>query len=68
MTFVVLVPVIVTTLPAVPVTDHFPKVCTAVPNSIVCATVLVEASSPKVLLPVIVSVDVPVVPPMVNLL
>ena len=59
----------VTTLPTVPVTDHFPTVVVVLDGSVmVCATVLVEASSPKVFAPVIVNVDVPVVPPIVSLL
>ena len=59
----------VTTLPAVPVTDHLPIVVVVDDgNVMVCATVLVEASSPNVFAPVMVSVDVPVVPPMVSLL
>ena len=59
----------VTTLPTVPVTAHFPIVVVVLDgNVIVCATVLVEASSPNVFAPLIVSVDVPVVPPMVSLL
>ena len=59
----------VTTLPAVPVTDHLPIVCVLLEeNSMVWATVLVDANSPKVLEFWIVNVDVPVVPPTVSLL
>ena len=57
-----------TTLPTVPVTVHLPKVCVVVPSAMVWATVLVDASSVNWLSPVIVRVDVPVVPPMVSLL
>jgi hypothetical protein len=60
---------IVTTLPTVPVTDHLPMfVVVAEGNKIVWATVLVEANSPNVLVPLMVVVDVPVAPPIVNLL
>jgi hypothetical protein len=62
------VPVSVTTLPAVPVTVHLPKVWVVVPRAMVWATVLVEASSVNWLLLEIVSVEVPVAPPMVSLL
>jgi len=62
------VPVRVTTLPAVPVTVHLPKVWVVLPRAMVWATVLVEASSVNWLLPVMVRVEVPVVPPMVSLL
>ena len=44
------------------------KTTVALKNEIVCATVLVEASSLNVLLPLTVSVDVPVAPPIVSLL
>ena len=67
-TWAVPVPVSVTTLPNVPVTLHLPKVWVVVPRAIVWATVLVESSSVNWLLPEIVSVEVPVAPPMVNLL
>ena len=67
-TWLVPVPVSVTTLPAVPVTLHLPKVWIVVPRAMVWATVLVEASSANWLLPEIVSVEVPVAPPMVSLL
>ena len=64
------VPVTVTTLPAVPLTLHLPKVKVLVPKAIVWATVLVDASSVNCapLVALIVRVDVPVVPPIVNLL
>lgn len=42
----------VTTLPTVPVTDHLPIVCVTFElKIIVCATVLVDASSPNVFPP-----------------
>ena len=62
------VPVSVTTLPDVPVTVHLPKVCVVLPRAMVWATVLVLASSVNWLLPVMVRVEMPVVPPMVSLL
>ena len=59
----------VTTLPAVPVMAHLPIVVVVLAvNVMVCATVLVEASSPNVFGSTINSVDVPVVPPTVSLL
>lgn len=59
----------VTILPAVPPIDHVVTVV-VVPavKVIVWATVLVLANSLNVLLPVKVSVEVPVVPPIVSLL
>lgn len=60
---------IVTTFPEVPVTNHLPITgILLTPKSMVCATVLVEANSPIRGLPIIVVVDVPVVPPIVSLL
>jgi hypothetical protein len=62
------VPVIDSTLPAEPVAVHAPTVWIVVPSAIVEATVLVEAISVNVLLPVNVVVLTPVAPPMVSLL
>lgn len=57
-----------TKLPALPEIDHLRTVVVTFGNTIVWATVLVLASSPKVLAPAKVSVDAPVAPPIVKLL
>ena len=58
----------VTTLPDVPVIVHVSMVPWLELRVMVCATVLSEASSLKEFAPPIVSVEVPVAPPMVSLL